>query len=239
MSSNEEVENNFLEELDSDKFVVSIPLNEKNIAKQKKEEDRQMKQFILQSEREAKKLVREQKMNEKNNSKNSEKIMEKKEEENNSLFGESATPIHGRDKLILLKKVQQYKTLFPEKLSKFKIKKNPTIEDLNTALLEMEALVEVSGVDSFLLDSMLQIIKVIETTTSHTVDYNISGLSLMLKSNKEFTNLMKILFVKYGCYSAIPCEFQLILIVGTTAMICINKNKNRSSINNYLDEPLI
>ena len=42
---------------------------------------------------------------------------------------DDATPILGKDRRILTSKIQQYKNLFPEILGKFKLKKNPTIED--------------------------------------------------------------------------------------------------------------
>ena len=53
---------------------------------------------------------------------------------NSSNDDDDATPILGKDRRILTSKIQQYKNLFPEILGKFKLKKNPTIEDLQEAL---------------------------------------------------------------------------------------------------------
>ena len=49
---------------------------------------------------------------------------------NESWNDDDATPILGKDRRILTSKIQQYKNLFPEILGKFKLKKNPTVEDL-------------------------------------------------------------------------------------------------------------
>jgi hypothetical protein len=55
-------------------------------------------------------------------------------EDDNSLFDEKGTEILGKDRRMLLSKIRQYKSLFPEELKKFKIKKNCSIEDLNLYL---------------------------------------------------------------------------------------------------------
>ena len=73
-----------------------------------------------------------------------------------SIFSDEGTAILGKNKNILLKKVRQFKNLFPEELKKFKIKANPTEQELKNYLEEMEILVELNNVDDFLTDSIVQ-----------------------------------------------------------------------------------
>jgi len=78
---------------------------------------------------------------------------------NESWNDDDATPILGKDRRILTSKIQQYKNLFPEILGKFKLKKNPTVGDLQEALDEMDVMVNCSSVEDFLNDSYLQCLK--------------------------------------------------------------------------------
>jgi len=75
--------------------------------------------------------------------------------DDDSLFGDDATPIIGKDKRVLIAKLHQYKNLFPDELKKFKIKPNSSPEQLNACLSEMEAIVETSSIDQFMTDSIL------------------------------------------------------------------------------------
>ena len=102
----------------------------------------------------------------------------------------------------------------------------------------MDIIISTSNVDQFLTDSILQCIKLCEIPTSRLKNCNISGLSDMLKSNKEFHSLCKQLYLKYGVFSKIPPEYQLTILVSTTAYICMNKNKNKESLQAYLNEPV-
>ena len=157
--------------------------------------------------------------------------------DDDSLFGEDATPILGKDKRVLIAKLHQYKNLFPNELKKFKIKTNSSPDQLKACLDEMEAIVETSSIDQFLTDSILQCIKLIETGTSRT-KYNISGTAEMLKSNPQFHNLIKQLYVKYNVFSKIPAEFQLVLLVSTTALLCKTKNDKKLELESFLNEPI-
>ena len=96
---------------------------------------------------------------------------------------DDATPILGKDRRILTSKIQQYKNLFPEILGKFKLKKNPTVEDLQEVLEEMEVMVNCSSVEDFLNDSILQCLKMIEGASSYS-RYDVSGMSDLLRQNK-------------------------------------------------------
>ena len=138
----------------------------------------------------------------------------------------------------MLTKIKQYKSLFPKELNKFKIKKDPSVLDLKDALSEIENLIEVNSVDGFILDSIFQCIKLIEGVSAITKNYNVSGMSDLLKTNPQFNNLCRQLFIKYGIFRSVPPEYQLILIVSTTAYICTNKNKRKGEIEDYLNQPI-
>ena len=101
----------------------------------------------------------------------------------------------------------------------------------------MIILTEITTVDDFLNDSLINCIKMIEGVSSKT-KYNISGLSTLLKSNKQFHQLSKQLFLKYNCFSKIPAEYQMLFLISTTAYICMNKNKNAGQLNDFLNEPI-
>ena len=144
----------------------------------------------------------------------------------------------GKDKILLLRKAKQYKTLFPVELKTFKLKKNPTVKDLADAVNEMEIMVETGGVNEFLEDSVIQCIKIIENVSAISPRYDVRGMSMMLQGNPQFKKLAKILFVKYNVYQNIPPEFQMLMLVGTTAMLANNKNRAKDDINAYLNSPV-
>ena len=89
----EEEDNNFLEELNNEKFVETYtkptPKNEPN------ETAKLMKEMFKKPKKEPK-LIRD----------------------DDSLFGDGATPILGKDKRVLIAKLHQYKNLFPNELKK-------------------------------------------------------------------------------------------------------------------------
>jgi len=154
------------------------------------------------------------------------------------LFSNEGTPLLGRERIILLTKVQQYKTLFPQKVGKMKVKKNCTVEELQQLLDEMDCLINVTTLDDFITESIIGCIKIVEGATANLENYNLTGLSDMLKQNPQFTTLCKMLCIKYGCFNAVPPEFQLIMVVATSAYICTTKNKSRRAMSAYLDQPI-
>ena len=81
-------------------------------------------------------------------------------------------------------------------MSKFKVKKNANLDELNQALEECRALIEINSVDNFIMDSILGSIKMIEGFTVDT-SYDITSLSIMLKMNPEFQKLAKLLFIRW------------------------------------------
>jgi hypothetical protein len=204
----------FLEELNTNYYVEPPTEHEKKeIEKQQKEASKHNKKQV--------------KINEKVNS-----IYE-----NNDLFDDNGSEIIGRDRRVIINKLNQYRNLFPKELSKFKVKKGASIQELQAYLDEMSTIVETSSYDNFLTDSILQAIKLIENGSKYT-KHDISGCAEMLKANPQFNSLMKQLFVKYNVFHKIPCEFQLLLLVTTTAYICSSKNKNKAHLEAYLQEPV-
>ena len=128
--------------------------------------------------------------------------------------------------------------MFADELKGFKVKKNASADELKASLEEMETIVQVGTVDDFITDSVLQCIKIVEGITSLTRNYNVSGLSEILKSNPQFHKLMKTLYIKYNTFAEIPAEYQLILIILTSSYICMQKNRQKEKINSFLNEPI-
>jgi len=155
-----------------------------------------------------------------------------------SMFSANGSEILGRDKRILLTKIRQYKSLFPDTFKTFKIKANANVQELQTYLDEMDSIVECDSVEQFLLDSILQCIKLIEGVSSYT-KYDVQGLADLLKANKQFHQLSKQLFIKYKVFNAVPPEMQMLMLVSTTAYICNCKNKRKGEIEAYLNQPII
>jgi hypothetical protein len=157
--------------------------------------------------------------------------------EEDELFSDKGSEILGKDKRILISKIQQYKSLFPEVFKKFKIKQNATCEELTEYLEEMDIMVSTDSVEQFLTDSIMQSLKMIEGASSYT-KYDISGLTDLLKGNKQFNTLMKQLYIKYKVFSQVPIEYQAILLVSTTAYICLMKNKKKKELEQFLNQPI-
>lgn len=170
-------------------------------------------------------------------SKKVEKEIKTYYEDENSIFSDKPTEILGKDRRVLLAKIQQYKNLFPEELKKFKIKKKCSIEDLNLYLEEMETIVNCGSVEQFLTDSILQCIKLTEGISSYT-KYDISGCADMLKSNKQFHTLCKQLYIKYKVFSNIPPEYSIIILISTTAYMCRVKNGRKKELELFLNEKI-
>ena len=139
-----------------------------------------------------------------------------------------------------MSKIQQYKVLFPENkhLKSLKIKKNPTVAELQAVLGECEAIVETGTVESFVTDSVINSISMAELMSSRT-KYNIKGLSARLKKNPQFTALCKQLYLKYKVFSKIPPELSLVLMISITAVACYDDNKKAigrtESLNTEID----
>ena len=195
----ESIEPDFLDDLNNQNFKESIP-EVKTKAPKAEKPDEYFEEF-----------------------KNKKKAKKSKKED--PLFSDEPTPIQGKEILILKTKISEYKALFPAELKSFKIKKNPSLQDLEDVLKEMEAIVSCGTVDSFVTDSILQIVRMTEGMSQRFNNMDITGTADALKSNKQFHSLCKLLYVKYRVFSEIPAEVQLIMIVSTTAYMCSMSNK--------------
>ena len=227
-----EIDDDFLSELNSSNYLKEKEEeeNKENILKQQKEQEKERIKAQKEQEKYIKQLEKEQAKINRNN--------KAKINSDSDLYSDEGTEIKGKEKLLLLHKIKQYKQLFNENedVKKFKIKPNANVNELKQCIDEMDVIVSTSSVDEFLTDSILQCIKLLEIPTSRTKNFNISGLSDMLKSNKQFHQLCKKLYLKYGCFEMVPPEGQLILLVATTAYVCRNKNANKDSLEAYLNE---
>ena len=151
-------------------------------------------------------------------------------EDDNDIFSTNGSELIELERRTLLKKVQQYKFLFPKELKGFKIKKNATAKELEAYIAECEAIVSLDGTEKFVLDGLYQAIAVVEGVTALTQDWDISGLHLILKNNLQFQQLAKILFVKYNTFSKVAPEYQATFIVLTSAYICKMGNSQRKKM---------
>jgi len=146
--------------------------------------------------------------------------------------------ILGADKRLLLKKIQQYKVLFPEETKKLNPKNGASVEDLQLLLDEMETIVQVNSMDKFMVDSILHCLSLIESVSSRIPRYDISGMVEALKANPEFHRLAKLLFIKYGTFVQCPIEAQMIFLVSTTAYFCNARNRKKAELEIYLNQPV-
>jgi hypothetical protein len=194
---------------------------EKTQKQMKKDQEKQEKEFLKQIKNKDKKEIRFNNI----------------VESNNDIFSDIPTEIIGRDKRTIINKITQYKNLFPKELNKFKVKKNCNLDELKAYLSEVESIVESSSVDSFITDSILQCLKLVEGGSKYT-RYDITGLSELLKANPQFHSLLKQLYCKYNCFNKIPPEMSLLLVVTTSAYVCFNKNRNKKQFEQYLNEPM-
>jgi hypothetical protein len=226
-----EFDNDFLNELNSVNFK-----DEQVIEQEQKQNNKQKKEQIKLE----KELIKLETLRKREEAKQNKLLqIENKPKKNDDLiYSDSPTEILGPEKRILLNKVKQYKNLFPEELKGFKIKVNPSVVELKSYLDEMEIIVNTSNVDNFITESILQCLKLAEGVSSYTENYNITGMSDLLKSNKDFHKLCKQLYIKYNTFDNIPPEYQLIMMVSTTAYICKMKNSKKKEIQNYLNEEI-
>jgi hypothetical protein len=233
-----EVDNDFLSELNNSNYQKEI--EEEDILKEQiKEKEREAKELMKEREKRQKEFEKEQARLIKERDKHTEKVNKKIVDSDNDLYSEGAI-IQGPDKIKLIHKVKQYKNLFSDipEIKSFKIKPNASEAELKNYIIELETLSSISSVDAFLTDSILQCIKLVEGPTARTKNFNITGLSDLLKSNKQFHTLCKKLYLKYNCFDALPPEYQLIMLVATTSYICINKNKGKNELDAYLNETI-
>ena len=231
----------FLDALTNDKYVNKKQQQEESKQKEleAKEKDKQRKESLKQMKEFEKARIAEEKAASKR------KPTVHQQDDNmsvcsNDIFSSSNhSVIIGKEKRVLLNKVQSYKELFKEELKGFKIKKNCNTEELKDYIAEMDCIIETGTVETFMSDSIYSCIKIIEGVSANTKKYDVSGLSVLLQNNKQFNSLLKQLFLKYQVFSNVPPEYQIVLIVATSAFICRNKNLNKDNLNAYFNEPIV
>lgn len=210
------------------------------LREEKKVAQKEMKEAKIEARRvemEQRRIMREAEKEAKKQQKLEKTDSTSSTEDADGLFSSSGSEIIGREKRVLLNKCRQYKNLFPDALKGFKIKRNPSEEELKAYLDEMQVIVDTGTVDGFLIESVLQCIKLVEGVSSMT-KYDLTGMTDILKANPSFHSLSKQLFIKYGCYSNVPPEYQMVILVATTAYICRCKNLKKGEMNAFLNEPV-
>lgn len=221
-----------LEQLTRTKYVSKVA-QEKNMKAQKeqeKEAEKERKKMEKEEEKQQKKLEKAQRDVEKaaeKAQKNAEKEATKKvKTEDSALFSKKGSELYGRDKLELIAKFNQFKVLFPDnkKLQALKMKKNCTVDELQQYLAECDAIIETDCVESFVTDSILQCLKMMEMVSART-RYNIKGLADMLRANPQFNTLARQLYFKYKVFGSAPPEAQMLLLIATSTWVCSEKNK--------------
>lgn len=243
----ESIENEFIEyESDDDKDIDEDFLDDLNVDKFNEEQsekirliEKEKENVIIlkqQQKEEILKMKQEEKLRKIIEKEEKKKLKNKVEDTDDEIFSDKPTEIIGLEKRQLLNQVKQYKILFKKELKDFKIKKNPNINELKEAINEIDIIINGGTIDNFITDSILQCIKLMEIYSSKTKNYDISGLSLMLKNNQEFNSLCKQLYIKYGVFNKIEPEYKLLMIISVSAMICRNKNLNKDKINDILDQ---
>ena len=171
------------------------------------------------------------------------KEVQTSQEPDTELFSDKPSEILGLQKRQLLKKIQQYKLLFPIELKGFKIKKRPTEDDLKQAIDEIAAILDTSSVETFVNDALYESIGVAEGISKvYLKKFDITGLSKSLKENPQFNSLLKQLYLKYGCFTQIPPETQVVFIIALTTIACIQQNRNINQnqvnqVNDLLNQP--
>ena len=209
-----------LELLDNDKYVSEVETQ-----KQKK----QSKKDVQEAEKEEKrKLLFEIQQ---------EKLKNIKEKQTEKIDDTQYTELHGKTKLEHQNLIKQYILLFPEQLHDFKYKKTGTNEQLIEVINEIRAIVEIGTIDSFVMNSVYDSILMLEPYSKPT-KFNIIGLSNALKLNPNFNNLCKQVMLKHNIGSSMSPEMQLLMITTTTIYMTIQKNQNKSQIDQYLNQKI-
>lgn len=234
----------FLAELHNDKFVSEIEMQkqEKEKENQEKEKLKQQKQDELEVRKEErlrkKREAEEKKIEKAEKDKEKEKEKEAKKNVVNIIDDDgNETVLYGKDRWMLIRKFEQYKVLFPDNdnIKKLKMKKKATLEDLQQLVEECNAIIETDTVEVFMTDAILTSVKAVEFASIRT-RYNLKGLSEMLRENNQFNLLIKQLYLKYKVFAKMPVEIQLMMVVGTSAWICIEKNKKELADEKFVNK---
>ena len=140
------------------------------------------------------------------------------------------TPLLGKTKRELTARIRSYKLLFKEELKSFRVKKNPTEEELQKYLEEIDSILSTSKLDAFISDCIYYVLQILEATSQRFPNYNLKGITDSLRNNVQFNELMKILSIKYGVFSNTPLEIQMSIIVVSTAYLTIMNNRKEREV---------
>lgn len=140
---------------------------------------------------------------------------EKRADYDKEIFSEKGSEILGNEKISLCQKIKAYKREYPV-LKSFKVKVGSTAEELKQYIKEIETIVSSGGGDQFLTEGLLFVIGTGEKMAL-MVRQDIRGLADELRKNLEFQKIMRLLNLKYGNFSSIPPELQLLFVVGSVA----------------------
>lgn len=156
------------------------------------------------------------------------------------IFGSSATPILGADRRVLLTKISEYKALFADNpmVKAFKVKANSSDEELQRALDELDTIVNCGSIQSLTDELILSSVRIVEGVSSRTQSLNITGTADLLKQNPEFYKLSKMLTIKYRVFSQLPPEYQMLLLVMSTAMVARTRNLRSAEVADLLNRPI-
>lgn len=237
--SNDPDEFGDVEDLFSDLNNENYVSEEVDVKKSKSEKEKiklEKEQLKLDIAR-AKEEERKQKLLEKEMNKVPKVAKTKILQTEDDLFSSTPTELLGLDKRQLLKRISEYKSLFPEQLKSFKIKKNPTLEDLQLVISEMDAIVSTDTVEAFCTDAVLGVVGLAENISTRG-RFNITGTAEMLRQQPKFHQLCKQLYIKHKVFSNVPPEMQLIMMIGMTAMVAGQNNAKREKISNFLNQPV-
>ena len=220
-----DTELNNLDDLQNNRYISKIELEKqlKIELKEKENFERKNEKEINRNIRNNKRIAQQEKINEKN-------IEKLDEEEEPQFLGKNRRELHNT--------ILKYKELFADELKTFKIKKNSSVDELKNYISDIQCIIETTSIDCFLVDSIYTAMSFIEPLTSKTKNFNLTGLTNLLKSNKQFNNLFKQMMLKYGCYNNVSAEYQTLLIIISSVYITVQKNSNRQNIENYLNEKI-
>ena len=217
-------DNEFLEEMENDKYVNQIEIDKKQEIEDKKQDKIDKKQNKINS-----KITKEQKMEDKQR-----KIEEKNKEKQEKINESTETEIIGKTKRSLINKINKYKKLFKTELSDYRINKNASEDELKNHITNIQDLLDSTQVDEYINDSIYHCIKMIEPLTCNSKRYNITGLSTMLKMNPQFDSMCKKLMLKYNCFLQTPIEYQFLMCISTTIYLTIQMNQSKPTLNEFL-----
>ena len=99
--------------------------------------------------------------------------------------------------------------------------------ELQSYVDEMEVIVSIDSTEKFIMDSFFASVQMVEGVSAYTQNYDITGLSNILKNNISFQSVAKQLYVKYGSFAKCPPEGQAIFILVTSMYICTQVNRKR------------